>query len=68
MRPATNPMPVYMRSVHCSGKGLTLLDCSYSRNITNNDHSNDIGVRCGNGEVYSVYLLFKKKDISYSLM
>ena len=49
-RPATKSMFVYMRNVQCSGEELTLLDCSYSRNYSN-DHSNDVGIKCRKGEV-----------------
>ena len=51
-RPATKSMPAYISNVHCSGEELTLLDCSYSGNLSSNDHSKDIGIRCEMGEMY----------------
>ena len=45
-RPATNSKPIYMNNVHCSGQELTLLDCSYSRNLSINEHHKDVGVQC----------------------
>ena len=42
-----NSRPVYMHNVQCSGtEHLTLLDCSYGRNLSYNNHSKDIGLQC----------------------
>ena len=45
-RPATNSKPIYMNNVHCSGQERTLLDCSYSRNLSLNEHHKDVGLQC----------------------
>ena len=46
LRTATKSMPVFMSNVQCSDMDSSLLDCSYSRNISNTDHSKDLGVKC----------------------
>ena len=46
VRSATNSMPVYMQHVRCSGRELSLLGCSYGRNLTHIDHSRDVAVKC----------------------
>ena len=46
VRPATNSMPVYIKNVKCSGKELSLLECGFRGNISENDHFNDVAVRC----------------------
>ena len=45
-RTATNSMPMHMNYVQCTSEELNLLDCSYSRNHTNTDHSKDLGIQC----------------------
>ena len=45
-RSATNSKPIYMNHVHCSGKEVTLLDCSYSRNLSTNENRKHAGVQC----------------------
>ena len=45
-RSATNSKPIYMNNVHCSGQERTLLDCSYSRNLSLNEHHKDVGLQC----------------------
>ena len=44
-------MHIYMKNVHCSGGELTLLDCSYKRNLSTNDHSKDLGIKCKKGKL-----------------
>ena len=44
---------LYMRNVQCSGRELTIVDCSYSRDLSNNSHSNDLGIRCGKGGLHN---------------
>ena len=46
LRTATKSMPVFMSNVQCSNMDNSLLDCSYSRNSSNRDHSKDLGVKC----------------------
>ena len=46
VRSATNSMPVYMQHVKCSGGELSLLGCSFGRNLTHIDHSRDVAVKC----------------------
>ena len=46
VKSATNSMPVYMQRVKCSGRELSLLGCSYGRNLTHIDHSRDVAVKC----------------------
>ena len=46
MRPATNSMPLHTKSVRCTGKEMSLLECSYRKNDTHNNHFEDIGVQC----------------------
>ena len=48
---------VYMTNAQCSGRELTLLDCSYSRDLSNNNHSNDLGIRCGKGRLHNIVML-----------
>ena len=62
-RTATNSMPSYINHVHCSGEEQNLLDCSYSRNHGDNDHSKDVGVKCKKGKFYTFHLLKKDHDV-----
>ena len=42
-------MPTHISYAQCSGEELNLLDCSYSRNHEQNDHSKDLGIQCRKG-------------------
>ena len=46
VRPATNSMPVYIKSVKCTGKELSLLECGFRGNVSDNDHFYDVAVKC----------------------
>ena len=50
VKSATNSMPVHIQRVRCSGKELSLLGCSYGRNLTHIDHSRDVAVKCKKGK------------------
>ena len=54
-------MLTYINHVQCSGEELNLLDCSYSRNHTGNDHSKDVGVQCKKGELLNVLCVFSRE-------
>ena len=54
-RTATNSMPMYMNYVQCTGKELNLLDCSYSRNRSDIDHSEDLGIKCRLGRLLQAH-------------
>ena len=45
-RIAAQSVPIFMSNVQCSDVYGTLLDCSYSRNTSNTDHSKDVGIKC----------------------
>ena len=47
-RPATNSMPVFIKDMSCSGTELSLLECSFSRDVSK-DHIKDIAVKCMKG-------------------
>ena len=44
-----NSMPVFMTNVQCSRVDITLLDCSYSRNLSSVDHTKDLTIKCMEG-------------------
>ena len=46
VRPATNSMPVYMKDVRCTDRELSILECSFRRNLTHTNHLGDVGVKC----------------------
>jgi len=46
-----NSQPVHLEHVACSGTELSLLDCSYTSDTGQNDHSKDVGVRCLQGKL-----------------
>ena len=50
-RPGLNSQPVHLEHVACSGTELSLLDCSYTSDTGQNDHSKDVGVRCVQGQL-----------------
>ena len=52
VRPATNSMPVFIKSVRCIGKEMSLLECGYRRNLTHSSHFEDVGVQCKKREKY----------------
>ena len=56
-RTATNSMPMYINHVQCSGAELNLLECSYSKNHSDNDHSKDFGIKCRKGKLSQGSLL-----------
>ena len=45
-------MPMHMNHVQCSGEEVDLLQCMYSMNLTDNDHSKDVGVKCGESKLH----------------
>ena len=44
-----NSMLVFLSNVQCSRVDITLLDCSYSRNLSSVDHSKDLVIKCMKG-------------------
>ncbi|CAI8004444.1 Neurotrypsin, partial [Geodia barretti] len=46
VRPATNSMPVFIKTVRCTGRQLSLLECGFRRNLTHSVHLEDVGVKC----------------------
>ena len=44
--PARNAKPLLIENIACSGTELTLIDCRYDNNISEDDHSKDVGVQC----------------------
>ena len=44
-------MLMHINHVQCSGEELDLLECTYSTNLTDNDHSKDVGVKCEEGKL-----------------
>ena len=62
LRTATNSMLTYINHVQCSGEELNILDCSYSRNHTDNDHSKDLGIQCKKGKLHATNMHCLKRD------
>ena len=56
VKSATNSMPVHIQRVRCSGRELSLLGCSYGRNLTHTYHSKDVAVKCKKGKRISKLL------------
>ena len=46
VRPATNSMPVFIKTVRCTSRQLSLLECGFRRNLTHSVHLEDVGVKC----------------------
>jgi hypothetical protein len=46
VRPATNSIPVFIKSIRCTGREMSLLECGYRRNLTHSSHFEDVGVQC----------------------
>ena len=57
-RPALSK-PTYINTLRCSGRDLTLLDCSYKFNTRMNesDHSKDVGIQCKLCKQYCLFTL-----------
>ena len=52
-KPARNSKPIFIKNVACSGTELTLMDCSYDSDTSEDDHSKDVGVQCQQRKFYS---------------
>jgi hypothetical protein len=50
VRPATNSMPVFIKTVRCTSRQVSLLECGFRRNLTHSVHLEDVGVKCKKSE------------------
>ena len=50
--------PIFMDNVICGSSDTALLACSYDPNTSEDNHSEDAGVRCG-GEYFNISTVIK---------
>ena len=50
VRPATNSMIAFVKDVKCTGRELSVLGCSFRRDLTSSQHSKDVSVQCTRGK------------------
>ena len=59
---------IYLDNVHCTGNETSLTECSHSRDTSQCDHSEDVGVRCVGTYVITLILILENATITLYLL